>query len=317
MMYNKGKLGFPENILNGVLALQENIEHKREDTEKEQKAGIRLGRLCVFVCVVIAFLVLFCMAALWRALGRNPELPGDLLWIQCLWLAGILAAVIFLAVIIYRQVIRVLLDFENSISNNARLAEDGVYELRRLARTHNASLEQSRRLERSLRSKADHDVLTGLFNRGGFKVLFEKAARQGEGQGAFMIMDVDCFKDINDTYGHATGDLALQHVANILRESFRSGDLVGRYGGDEFITWMPGISQEHAEYVSNRVRSLNQKLAAAAEGIPALSISAGVFIGNKQMEFSEIFRRADKALYFVKEHGRQGCCIYDQSEVIR
>lgn len=303
--------------------MQEKEEKKADEADNIDQAdqvqgnGIRLGGLCIAVCGAVGFLAVLSMVSLWRTFGGYPDLAGDLLWLHVLWLAAILVAVIFLAVIVYRQVIRVLLDYENSMANNRRLAEDGVYELRKLARAHNASLEQSRERERSLRSKADHDVLTGLFNRGGFEVLFEKAVQYADGRGAFLIMDVDCFKNINDTYGHETGDLALQHVAGVLKESFRSGDLVGRYGGDEFITWMPGISQDHAEYVSNRIRSLNQKLAAPVEGIPALSISAGVFIANKQTEFSEIFRKADKALYFVKENGRQGCCIYDQNQVIR
>lgn len=285
-----------------------------ENTEIKARNGLRLGRLCIGVSLVVGLLVLFCISLLWFGSQENQRAVRE---ITSLWLLAILAAVIFFAVIVYRQVVKVLAGYQDSIAENRRLEEDGVRELRLLARLHNDSFEQTRERERSLRSKADHDVLTGLFNRGGFEVLFEKLVHSGAGQGAFMIMDLDNFKHINDTYGHETGDQALKYVANILKESFRAGDLVGRYGGDEFITWMPGISENHAEFVSNRVCSLNQKLSLASGKLPPMSISAGVIITGKQMEFTDVFRKADKALYYVKEHGRKGCCIYDRDEVIR
>lgn len=287
----------------------------------KKKNGIHLRWLCVCIYVIAGILVIAGVAQGWQLAQEYQELPEGIrfqMGIQCLILLALLVLAVFVAVVLNRQVIGVLKDYQDHIAKEKNLEEKGVYELRMLARARNASLEQSRERERNLKSKADHDVLTGLLNRGGFEVLFEKAVHSGR-RGAFMIVDVDNFKSINDTYGHETGDKALKHMANVLRESFRSGDLIGRYGGDEFMTWMPGIDESHVEYVGNRVRDINKRLAEPVDGVPALSTSVGVLIkpAGKRTDFSDTFRKADKALYYVKEHGKQGCCIYDRNEVIR
>lgn len=289
--------------------------------KEKKKNGVHLRWLCIVICVAAGILVLFgvsysCLLA--RRYQGVAEAIRFHMGIQCLVLLALLALVVIVAVVLYRQVICVLRDYQENIAKENNLAEKGIYELRMVARARNASLDKIREREKSLQSKADHDVLTGLLNRGGFEILFEKAVHSGR-RGAFMIMDVDNFKNINDTYGHETGDKALKHVASVLKESFRSGDLLGRYGGDEFMTWMPGIDESHREYVEKRVRDINRKLSASVDGVPALSVSVGALInpGGKRIEFSDTFRKADKALYYVKEHGRQGCCIYDRNEVIR
>lgn len=287
----------------------------------KKKNGIHLRWLCVCIYVIAGILVIAGVAQGWQLAQEYQELPEGIrfqMGIQCLILLALLVLAVFVAVVLNRQVIGVLKDYQDHIAKEKNLEEKGVYELRMLARARNASLEQSRERERNLKSKADHDVLTGLLNRGGFEVLFEKAVHSGR-RGAFMIVDVDNFKSINDTYGHETGDKALKHMANVLMESFRSGDLIGRYGGDEFMTWMPGIDESHVEYVGNRVRDINKRLAEPVDGVPALSTSVGVLIkpAGKRTDFSDTFRKADKALYYVKEHGKQGCCIYDRNEVIR
>lgn len=287
----------------------------------KKKNGIHLRWLCVCIYVIAGILVIAGVAQGWQLAQEYQEIPEGIrfqMGIHCLILLALLVLAVFVAVVLNRQVIGVLKDYQDHIAKEKNLEEKGVYELRMLARARNASLEQSRERERNLKSKADHDVLTGLLNRGGFEVLFEKAVHSGR-RGAFMIVDVDNFKSINDTYGHETGDKALKHMANVLRESFRSGDLIGRYGGDEFMTWMPGIDESHVEYVGNRVRDINKRLAEPVDGVPALSTSVGVLIkpAGKRTDFSDTFRKADKALYYVKEHGKQGCCIYDRNEVIR
>ncbi|MCI8896019.1 MAG: GGDEF domain-containing protein [Lachnospiraceae bacterium] len=287
----------------------------------KKKNGIHLRWLCIVTCVIAGILVIFGVVSSQMAASKYQSTAQGLreqMWLHCFVLLALLALVVTVAVVLYRQVICVLKDYQDNITRQKNLEEQGVYELRMLARVRNASLEAARERERHLKSKADHDVLTGLLNRGGFEFLFKEAVHSGR-RGAFMIIDADNFKSINDTYGHETGDKALKYVADVLRESFRSGDLIGRYGGDEFMTWMPGIDESHMEYLGNRVRDINRRLATPVEGVPALSVSVGILIkpGGQRIDFSEIFRKADKALYYVKGHGSQGCCIYDRNEVIR
>lgn len=239
------------------------------------------------------------------------------IWFQWAMLLMLGVSITILAVVVYNQVIRILRDYLYSIAGNHRLKETGVYELRVLARAHNNNLEQAKERQRGLQSKADHDLLTGLANRGGFRELFEKWVRTQGSKGAFLILDVDEFKEINDTYGHETGDLALQYVADVLKNSFRAVDLIGRYGGDEFLVWMGGITESQADYVAERVRNINAGLSQPKDGIPLLSVSVGIVISSSKTEYTDIFSKADKALYYVKENGRRGGCIYGRDEVIR
>ena len=165
------------------------------------------------------------------------------------------------------------------------------------------------RRERELRSKAQIDGLTGVYNHSTSEELI-RSRLDGlcEGESAvFAIVDVDDFKRVNDTYGHATGDELLKLVAGVLRVVCREGDVVGRIGGDEFVVFMAGVIpgerrlKARLELCKEQVRA-----GSAAIGIdPPITLSVGVVsVAAGDCSYSEMFNRADGLLYDVKRAGK-------------
>ena len=164
------------------------------------------------------------------------------------------------------------------------------------------------RLVDELRRASRRDALTGLLNRGALDEALadeEHRARRLRASFAVMMIDVDHFKAVNDRYGHATGDRALQHVAAVMSAQVRDIDRLGRYGGEEFLMVLPATALMEAAAVAERLR---QDVAASfLAGAPSplrLTVSIGVteWIGDDQVE--EVLRRADAALYRAKATGR-------------
>ncbi len=167
-----------------------------------------------------------------------------------------------------------------------------------------------------LKKDAETDKLTGLLN----KVSSEKALTTAckSGNGALMMIDLDSFKLVNDIYGHAMGDKILVTFANILRASVRSSDLIGRLGGDEFIAFCYGINDE--TIISQRSKFINEKITDAAKklmgedmNIPLGASIGCVFVPMNGKDFSDLFKKADKALYHVKQNGKHGYGIYSEA----
>ena len=128
-----------------------------------------------------------------------------------------------------------------------------------------------------------------------------------------MILDIDNFKVLNDTLGHQIGDQALQDVAEILLRHFRSYDIVGRLGGDEFIVFLKNIPQEAVcRNISSLLRKLSRTYEKGGKSVQ-ITASAGIaLISNPQKEFSEMYRMADEALYQVKKERKNGFRIYEE-----
>jgi two-component system cell cycle response regulator len=163
----------------------------------------------------------------------------------------------------------------------------------------------------ALRLQATHDPLTGLWNRGAIlDILSQEMIRSGrEGQAVGVAMaDLDNFKCINDTYGHQVGDMVLQEAANRMRSIVRPYDLVGRYGGEEFLIILPGCDTPAAVTVAERLRtSIQGEPVILAEG-KRLSITCSLGVASNQ-EISEVkidrlIGVADKVLYQAKRAGR-------------
>jgi diguanylate cyclase (GGDEF)-like protein len=124
------------------------------------------------------------------------------------------------------------------------------------------------------------------------------------------MIDADKFKEINDTYGHDTGDAVLVKIAHTLRSAFRSEDYVCRLGGDEFVVFMLHMDESHAPLIENKVNRINEVLANTSDGIPKISISVGVSFGSQADHVNVMIKHADLALYQMKEAGRAGCTFY-------
>jgi diguanylate cyclase (GGDEF)-like protein len=174
--------------------------------------------------------------------------------------------------------------------------------------------------EEVIRHLAFHDALTGLPNRRLLTDRLQQAQgssqRKGE-HGALMFLDLDQFKQLNDTFGHDIGDLLLQEVARRLQQSVRSIDTVARLGGDEFVVLIQDLSAEldearmHASTVGHKILAslndpylLNGKLHATTP-----SIGIALFKGD-HMEPSELLKQADTAMYEAKASGRNTLCFY-------
>ncbi len=182
----------------------------------------------------------------------------------------------------------------------------GSEEFRFLAAAFNQISEANRERREALAFEAAHDKLTGLYNRSGYDVLLSKV---DWGTSALLVLDVDLFKRVNDTYGHEMGDRVLRWVASVLRESFRSGDYVCRIGGDEFSIIMLRTSRDHRDMIRQKVETINKALSIADEGLIPVSVSVGVAYGETDRSFEQIFKAADGALYRVKKTGRSGCAF--------
>lgn len=160
---------------------------------------------------------------------------------------------------------------------------------------------------RALRVVASRDDLTGLLNRKAFldlaaELLSDRAITRGAG--ALVLADLDHFKAINDTYGHAAGDTALQHFAAACTETVRSTDLVGRYGGEEFVLLLPGASPERAELIAEEI-SRRLAVAPSLDGMEMPTVSYGISTYDAETsDVDDVIAAADAALYMAKSLGR-------------
>ena len=184
----------------------------------------------------------------------------------------------------------------------------GVEELRFVTRTYNKILKENKQVRERLSHEASHDALTGLFNRGAYDLLMESADTEHM---ALILIDVDYFKEVNDTYGHAVGDRVLKRVADILKHSFRSVDIICRIGGDEFAVVMTRVNSSMSQLVLNKIAQINDLLQHPKDDLPPVSLSVGVAFSDREHPQKDIFGDADTALYKVKDAGRKGCRIYE------
>ncbi len=183
----------------------------------------------------------------------------------------------------------------------------GSYEFQFLAKTYNTMFQNTHNQKEHLAYEATHDKLTGVYNRTGYNVLLQKKVDLETS--AFMIIDVDKFKSVNDTYGHEVGDLVLKKIAKVLKENFRAQDYVCRIGGDEFVVIIVHVKSTIADIIKNKVKRINEFLSNPdpKEKLPPVSLSCGISFGNGGKSEEQIFNEADRALYKVKNSGRKGC----------
>jgi two-component system, cell cycle response regulator len=191
--------------------------------------------------------------------------------------------------------------------------EARVRSMLRIKRLQDELDQKNRELEvanKRLRRLSITDGLTELFNHRHMHELlheeFERTKRSSEPL-AVLMLDLDRFKSVNDTYGHPTGDVILYETARILRESAREIDMVGRYGGEEFIVILPGTDEEAAAQFAERVRaSVAEHLFRDEANEVRMTVSGGVAsypgegVGHPDM----LIKRADQALYNSKTTGR-------------
>jgi len=171
-------------------------------------------------------------------------------------------------------------------------------------------LDEIQRLQDTLRAQAVHDQLTGLHNRRYLEETLPRelsnAARRGE-MLALILLDVDHFKQINDTAGHHTGDRVLCLLADLLSESTRAGDVACRYGGDEFVLVLPTSSLESAVTRADQLRLRFAELSERSSVKATVSIGVSGFPTHGQNR-DDLLRQADRALYRAKNEGRNRVC---------
>ncbi|MCP3697390.1 MAG: sensor domain-containing diguanylate cyclase [Aliivibrio sp.] len=159
------------------------------------------------------------------------------------------------------------------------------------------------------------DGLTKLFNRtyweSCLKREFEQAIISGT-TASVVIFDIDHFKRVNDTYGHAIGDVVIRNAADLLRKTSRNTDICGRYGGEEFTVILPATNAEQALYFSERLRKRVEKTQVKSDNVVInYNISVGICeLSSDNDDYLTWLEMADKALYYSKEHGRNQSTIY-------
>ncbi len=170
-------------------------------------------------------------------------------------------------------------------------------------------IDEEKRREDMLRKRAELDAVTGLYNRAAAEDRINAALGERNGSCAFLVLDVDGFKEVNDTYGHPKGDVLLRHIGELMRGTCRKSDIVARIGGDEFAALL--LNVETIETVKRRMDRFRKKVGELNGELGVeepISVSLGlVMVVDQDKEFGDVFARADQALYIAKKRGKN--CI--------
>lgn len=189
--------------------------------------------------------------------------------------------------------------------NLERLVDERTSELRRVNERLKEEIAERERAERELERLATTDPLTQLYNRRKFEELLDYEIERGkrfQSSLSFIFCDIDRFKRINDEYGHDTGDMVLRAFSKILKSNIRASNILARWGGEEFVLFIPNASADIATGIAEKLR-----IAVSTHDFPVpwkVTASFGVtqFIGNESRNAA--LKRADNALYSAKEKGR-------------
>jgi diguanylate cyclase (GGDEF)-like protein len=204
-------------------------------------------------------------------------------------------------------------DLEKQLSSLTLGADDFLTKTisaKHLVTAVSVRVERARRLRQQMVS----DSLTGLLNHSVLKQRLEaelaRARRHGEPV-SFVMIDIDHFKRINDTYGHPVGDVVIKNIARLLRQRLRSADVVGRYGGEEFALVLPGTPAAMAQQVVDELRRAFASFPFSANQGPfSATFSAGISDFPMQQDGKSLCDAADRALYLAKQRGRNRVELY-------
>lgn len=175
-------------------------------------------------------------------------------------------------------------------------------------------------LELELEKRSRTDPLTGLLNKGATEELIRMMLlnyykdNKENSKCALIMIDIDKFKEINDTLGHAKGDRVLAAIGNIIKESFKGKDVAGRTGGDEFMVFLRDIEKpENALHLAESIEKETNQLILHKEICAYVSVSVGIAIlPDHGKTFEDLYAAADKALYYVKKKGRANWKLYSE-----
>ena len=230
-------------------------------------------------------------------------------------------------------------DLQTRLKSSNNLLFDGEYQLEHLDNTHHwyriislilresngtkyiiidayqvkESLSELSKLAKQFQYEAEHDNLTSLYNR---KLFHETLGKYTDSNIALIIIDIDYFKDINDTYGHQVGDHILKNLASILIHNFRDTDYICRIGGDEFAIIMMDILPNQSNVIETKLNNVMSSLKSRRRNntthidLPEITISAGIAF-RKVNENIDIYKNADIALYKVKYNNRNSYSFYN------
>jgi diguanylate cyclase (GGDEF)-like protein len=171
-----------------------------------------------------------------------------------------------------------------------------------------------------LEREAGEDPLTGLKNRRRFeedlRVAMARARREGT-TGAMLMLDLDHFKQVNDTHGHPAGDQLIREIAGVLRQRSRESDVLARLGGDEFAVVLPHCSASEARVVADVIATAIREHQPSGEGVEPLTASVGVAMFGERARTSPsaVVTEADAAMYAAKDGGRDGVRVFDPATV--
>lgn len=181
-------------------------------------------------------------------------------------------------------------------------------------------IDEEKKQKQELILQTQYDTLTGIYNKSTINALVEQRMSGNyvpvdgmPNYHALLIIDVDYFKAVNDNYGHLCGDSVLSDVAAALKGSVRSGDLVGRIGGDEFLVYLPEVADEASVY--RKTEQIIQVLSCIRPETGAHSITCSIGVAvqlRSQNDYQLMYQMADSALYQRKNSGRDGFIVYEQ-----
>jgi len=195
--------------------------------------------------------------------------------------------------------------------------EERTRELMILNEKLNREIEQRRRAEEAMRVMASLDPLTCLRNRRAMAERLEQEAARAQRHGktfSLLMLDLDHFKEVNDTYGHAVGDEVLKETARRLKDQVRKEDVVSRWGGEEFLILLPDTEEEGALNLAEKLRTrICEEKFTTAKGELDVAASGGVAMFSQNQDLHDLVEIADMAMYQAKIRGRNQVAMAEEA----